>query len=74
VSNVAEFEAASPSKWDQLIGVLADIPWGVLSLITLFILIKTDTVSSGDIAGLGAAAGLLGVGHGLHMAGKHRRQ
>jgi hypothetical protein len=51
--------------------IIADVPWGVIAFFTVLILLLTNQLEAADITGLGAAAGLLGVGHGLHLGAKH---
>jgi len=51
--------------------LIADVPWGVIAFFTVLILLLTHRLSADDITGLGTAAGLLGVGHGIHIGAKH---
>ncbi|HEY3207302.1 MAG TPA: hypothetical protein VGJ58_10165 [Gaiellaceae bacterium] len=51
--------------------LIADVPWGVIAFFTVLILLLTHRLRAGDITGLGTAAGLLGVGHGIHIGAKH---
>jgi hypothetical protein len=61
----------APGDWDAWMYVIADVPWGVVAFFTVLILLLTDHLSGDDITGLGTAAGLLGVGHGIHIGAKH---
>jgi hypothetical protein len=57
--------------WDEWIDHIADIPWGVIAFFVVLILLLTGHLKAGDLTGLGSAAGLLGVGHGIHLGAKH---
>jgi hypothetical protein len=60
--------------WDRWIDFIADVPWGVIAFFVVLILLLTDNLAPDDITGLGTAAGLLGVGHGIHLGAKHLGQ
>jgi hypothetical protein len=61
---------AESHGWDRWIDRIADIPWGVIAFIVVLILLLTHDLKADDITGLGTAAGLLGVGHGIHLGAK----
>ncbi len=56
--------------WDRLLSQIADIPWGVILVAGLLGLNLTHVLQSDDIRAFAAAAGLLGVGHGIHTGAK----
>jgi hypothetical protein len=64
-------ERGRQEGWDRLTGWLADIHWGVLVLTLLGILIWWGKATAEDVRAFATAAGLLGVGHGIHTAAKH---
>ena len=71
--NISQREGAPPAEgaWDKRIRQVADIPWGVVVLIVLVVLAATRLLpSSDDLRAFAAAAGLLGVGHGIHTGAK----
>jgi hypothetical protein len=57
--------------WDQIFERIADIPWGVVLLITLVILVTSGRVQADAIRTFATAAGLFGIGHGIHTGSKH---
>ena len=58
-------------NWDCIFERIADIPWGVLLLIVLGILLAFGLVRTDDIRAFATAAGLFGIGHGIHTGAKH---
>jgi hypothetical protein len=57
--------------WDKTFDKIADIPWGVLGLITLIVLAAAHQVDTDELRAFATAAGLLGVGHGIHTGAKN---
>ena len=57
--------------WDKLIGWVADIPWGVILLIFLVGSVVFGYLQEDDLKVFATAAGLLGVGHGIHTGAKN---
>lgn len=57
--------------WDKTFEKIADIPWGVLGLIALIVLAATHQVDTDELRAFATAAGLLGVGHGIHTGAKN---
>jgi hypothetical protein len=60
-----------PGAWNQTFDKIADIPWGVLGLIALIVLAVTHQVDADELRVFATAAGLLGVGHGIHTGAKN---
>jgi hypothetical protein len=46
----------------------------VIAFFVVLILLLMDQLSSDDMTGLGTAASLLGVGHGIQLGAKHLRR
>jgi hypothetical protein len=59
------------TKWEQRWDALADVPWGMLLFAVVIVLAVLGVLHAEDVRALGTAAGLLGVGHGIHTASKH---
>jgi hypothetical protein len=57
--------------WDAVIDKFVDIPWGILVLIALVIFMATHVFQADDVRAFATAAGLLGVGHGIHTGAKN---
>ena len=53
---------------------LSDVPWGVLLLALVIGLVAFHVMSGDDARGLATAAGLLGIGHGIHSGAKNLRR
>jgi hypothetical protein len=62
------------SKREQIFMAIADIPWGVLAFALVVLLVVTHEVKGEDLGRLATAAGLLGVGHGIHTASRNIRR
>ena len=63
--------APKSSSWDTLISTVADVPWGVIAFGVVLGLNTSGHLSNDALTGLGSAAGLLGVSHGIHLGAKH---
>ncbi len=64
-------------RWESFIDHVADIPWGLIAFLIIAVLILWHVLRQQDIDNAKAllpAAGLLGVGHGLHTGSKHLRR
>jgi hypothetical protein len=61
----------APGVFERLLDRVADVPWGLLVLIVLVVLALFDQVHADDIRAFATAAGLLGVGHGIHTGAKN---
>jgi hypothetical protein len=64
-------------RWEWVIEKVADIPWGIIVFVMIAVLMATHAIKAEDINNAKAllpAAGLLGVGHGLHTGSKHLRR
>jgi hypothetical protein len=59
------------SDWDRTFERVADIPWGLVLLLTLGLLIGFGLVQEEDVRTFATAAGLFGIGHGIHTGAKH---
>jgi hypothetical protein len=57
--------------WDTIFERSADIPWGVLLLFVIVILMLKGSVHADDVRAFATAAGLFGLGHGIHTGSKH---
>jgi hypothetical protein len=66
-------EEDGASGWPLIIERVADVPWGIVTFVGLLVLLWAGAIDSEDLKALGTAAGLLGVGHGIHMGSKHFR-
>lgn len=53
---------------------LADFPWGVLAFLLILGLTAVGIIGGADARGLATAAGLLGIGHGIHTGSKNLRR
>jgi hypothetical protein len=58
-------------KWDKFIDRVADIPWALIVLFVLALLLLFDLATGEDVRAFATAAGLLGIGHGIHTGSKH---
>lgn len=68
VSDDGRYVDHSWSNW------LADVPWGVLLLAIVIGLVACHVMSGDDARGLAPAAGLLGIGHGIHSGARNLRR
>ena len=63
------------SKWDRFVIWSADVPWGVLIALGAVMLIALGGKDGlAKAMPLLTAAGLFGVGHGIHTAAKIKKQ
>jgi hypothetical protein len=63
------------SRWNSWVIHVADVPWGLLIAVGAVLLILLGGKEGlAKAAPLLTAAGLFGVGHGIHTAAKIRRQ
>jgi hypothetical protein len=60
--------------WEGSVDKVADVPWGLIAFAALVTLNALGHLSDDALTGLGAAAGLLGLGHGIHTGTKHLRR
>jgi hypothetical protein len=67
-------ENRSIDRWDFWINHIADVPWGVVAFLIVVVLRASKVIDDAALTGLGSAAGLLGIGHGLHLGAKHLAQ
>lgn len=51
-----------------------DVPWGVLILAAVVVLVAINEISGEEARALATAAGLLGIGHGIHTGAKNLRR
>ena len=61
----------SPSKFERVVDRVSDVPWGLLVLIVLAVAMLFKYVNPDDVRAFATAAGLLGVGHGIHTGAKN---
>jgi hypothetical protein len=62
--------------WECLVERIADVPWGIFAFLAILGLLLSNALNSEDVANAKAllpAAGLLGIGHGIHQGSKHLR-
>ena len=57
--------------WAEFWDKVADIPWGLAGFGILLGLLLSGGLSAEGATALGAASGLLAVGHGIHTGTKH---
>jgi hypothetical protein len=60
--------------WELFWIKFAYFPWGLLILLVLIVLLATNAVESTEIGAVATAAGLLGLGRGIHTASKDLRR
>jgi hypothetical protein len=58
-------------NWEGLWDRIADIHWGLVLFGVLVVLLLIGQINGDDVRGFSVAAGLLGVGHGIHTGTKH---
>jgi hypothetical protein len=51
-----------------------DVPWGVVILAVVVVLVAINEISGEEARALATAAGLLGIGHGIHTGAKNLRR
>jgi hypothetical protein len=59
------------SKFERGVDLIADVPWGLLTLVGLAVAMSFEYVNPDDVRAFATAAGLLGVGHGIHTGAKN---
>jgi hypothetical protein len=59
------------TPWERRWDAVADVPWGLIAFAAIATLEVAGAIAAADVTTLGTAAGLLGVGHGLHTGSKH---
>jgi hypothetical protein len=57
--------------WSKMWDLVADVPWGVFGFAALLWLLVAGRLSADQAAALGAASGLLAIGHGIHTGTRH---
>lgn len=57
--------------WTTWWDLVADVHWGVFGFATLLWLLLAGRLNADQAAALGAASGLLAVGHGIHTGSRH---
>src|SRR5512138_2368771 len=66
--------AARSGRWDAVVIGIADVPWGLLiAVVALGFIVFGGEDGLGKAAPMLTAAGLFGIGHGIHTAAKIRR-
>lgn len=60
-------------RWDRFWLRFADVPWGLIIFAIATLLTLLPEVDAADLRALATAAGLFGVGHGIHTGAKHLR-
>ena len=61
-----------PDKFERCMGRVADFPWGQFVLIVLVVFFLCGKhFDTEDVRAFATAAGLLGVGHGIHTGAKN---
>ena len=68
---------ATGRAWQLVVERITDVPWGILAFVVIVVLMFSHVISSDDLANAKAllpAAGLLGIGHGIHQGSKHLRR
>jgi hypothetical protein len=58
------------SWWDVAIERIADVPWGLLLVVFAFVVLITGWTGVEESRAILTAAGLFGIGHGIHTAAK----
>ena len=62
--------------WSRLVELVADVPWGILAFVGIILAMLFHWLTPEGVADAKAllpAAGLLGIGHGIHQGTKHLR-
>jgi hypothetical protein len=59
------------TRWSNFWDHFADVPWGLFGFAVLLGLLLAGKLSADKAAALGAASGLLALGHGIHTGTKH---
>jgi hypothetical protein len=64
-------KSTKDNAYDRFVGRIADVPWGLIALVVIGILDASHDISSDDVKAFASAAGLFGLGHGIHTGAKH---
>jgi hypothetical protein len=59
------------THFERWIDRIADVPWGLVILVLVGIGMLRGWLNAEDLRAFVTAAGLFGVGHGIHTASKH---
>lgn len=66
-----EPQAGRRWSWDTAVITIADVPWGlIIAIIALVLIAFGGKAGLGKAAPMLTAAGLFGIGHGIHTAAK----
>ena len=60
-----------PGKFERVLDRVSDVLWGLVVLIVLAGAMLFEKVNPDDVRPFATAAGLLGVGHGIHTGAKN---